>query len=97
MNRRLRPTLKSAVLSHYQNRRFYLIIKIGGFVPFSKSAVLSHSKIGGFVSHPLHVLHGTFISIALIILNILDCHPLIEKLFITRDDFGKVQNGSNFQ
>ena len=43
-NRRFCPTLKSAVLSHFRNRRFCLIFKIGGFVSFSKSAVLSHLK-----------------------------------------------------
>ena len=50
---------KSAVLSHFRNRRFYLIFEIGGFVSFSESAVLSHfrnrrfcpiSKISDFVS-----------------------------------------------
>ena len=45
---------KLAVLSHYQNRRFCPIFKIGDFVPFLKAAVLSQSKIGGFVSHPLN-------------------------------------------
>ena len=51
-NRRFRPTLESAVLSHFGNRRFGLILEIGGFVSvkiagfvsFSKSAVLSHLK-----------------------------------------------------
>ena len=32
-NRRFCPTLKSVVLSHYQNRRFCTVFKIGCFVP----------------------------------------------------------------
>ena len=35
---------KSAVLSHFRNRRFRLIFGIGGFVSFSESAILSHLK-----------------------------------------------------
>ena len=43
-NRRFCPTLETAVLSHFRNRRFCLIFEIGGFVPFPKSAILSHLK-----------------------------------------------------
>ena len=45
-------TLQRLAICIDTNRRFCLIIKIGHFVLFPKMAVLSHSKIGGFVSHP---------------------------------------------
>ena len=52
-NRPFCPTLKSAVLSHFRNRRFCPIFEIGGFVsfeigdfvPFPKSAILSHLNL----------------------------------------------------
>ena len=45
-------TDKTGNLLHYSSAvLFCFISRIGGFVPFAKSAVFSHFKIGGFVSH----------------------------------------------
>ena len=52
-----RPKLATWIIT---NRCFCLIFKITGCVPFSKSAVLSHSKIGGFVLHLLFWHHQYF-------------------------------------
>ena len=40
--------MQRLAIFNIKNRRFRLIIKISDFVPFSKSAVLCHSKIGSF-------------------------------------------------